>query len=129
MDLNYLRCPLDTTKIISSVSGLSTSGRLVEIGLPEIASALSLKGALYATTLAIKNGVADDFVSRVATSLATQMGTDVHALCPVIGILVECMAVMTGGKAALDEKGRMNVFPSKDCPAWMKGYFNQQLGD
>lgn len=128
MDLNYQRCPKDDAKIITATLGISHSGRVVELGLPEIATSLQMKGAVYATTLAIKGGVTQDFVSRVAAGLASQMGEDVHALCPVIGMLVEAFAMMMGGYTSLDKDGLVNVYPAKDCPPWMKAYFEQLVG-
>lgn len=128
MDLNYLRCPEDKAKVITATLGISNSGRVVELGLAEIATSLQMKGLIYATTLAIKGGVTQDFISRVAAGLAGQMGDDVHALCPVIGVLVETFTMMNGGYTALDKDGLVNIYPSKDCPPWMKTYFEQLVG-
>lgn len=125
MDLTYQRCPKDDAKVITSTLGVSNSGQIVEIGIAEIATSVQLKGTIYATTLAIKGGVTSDFVSRVAASLASQMGDDVHALCPVIGILVEAFALMNGGYTVLDSYGSVNVYPPTDYPPWMKAYFEQ----
>lgn len=128
MDLNYQRCPEDDAKVITSTLGISNSGQVVELGIAEIATALQMKGLIYATTLAVKGGVTYDFVSRVAAGLASQMGEDTHALCPVIGILVESFTLMNGGYTALDKHGLVNVYPSKDSPPWMKAYFEQLVG-
>lgn len=128
MDLNYQRCPEDDAKVITATLGISNSGKVVELGLSEIASSLQMKAAIYTISLAIKGGVTEDYVSRVAAGLCTQMGEDVHALCPVIGVLVECFAMMNGGYTALDKHGLVNVYPSKDCPPWMKLYFEQLVG-
>lgn len=128
MELNYLRCPQDDAKVITATLGISNSGTVIELGLPEIATAVQMKGLVYTTTLAIKGGVTQDFVSRVAGGLCSQMGEDVHALCPVISILVETCALMNGGYTALDQHGLVNVYPSKSCPGWMRGYFDQLVG-
>lgn len=129
MDLNYQRCPKDDAKIISADIGVSNSGKRVELGIAEIATALQIKGCIYATTLAIKGGVTEDFIARVALGLAQQMNGDIHALCPVIGMLCECSALMQGGTTAFDKYGLVNVFPSKQCPPWMRGYFDKQMED
>ena len=125
MDLNYQRCPEDDAKVLTATLGVSRGGQTVELGIAELATSVQMKGSAYATTLAIKSGVTYDFVSRVASSLSAQMGEDVHALCPVLGILVEAMALMTGGYSTLDDNGLVNVYPDKDCAPWMKEYFKQ----
>ena len=127
MDLNYNRCPEDTARVIGATLEIGPKkGDNVEIGLSEIATCLALKGAIYSMTLAIKNGVTDDFVSKVAIGLAQQMGEDVHALCPVIGALCECFALMQGGKVVKDDEGLIGVEPGKDCPNWMQGYIDEE---
>lgn len=125
MDLTYQRCPEDDAKIITATLGMSNEGREIELGIAEIAASLSLKGAIYSMTLAIKGGVQSDFVSKVAAGLISQMGDDRHALCPILGVLIEAIALSSGGYSALDGNGLVNIYPSKDCPPWMKEYFKQ----
>ncbi len=122
MDLNYQRCPEDDARVLTANLAVS-NGQQTNIGLSEIATTLQLKGSIYSTTVAIKGGVTDDFIDRVATGLAKQMGEDIHALCPVINILCKAFALMSGGRAVLDEEGLLNVYPSKECPPWMRGLF------
>lgn len=123
MDLNYQRCPEDSTKVISATLPVGNGSQQIVLGMPEIATALQLKGALYSLTLAIKGGVTDDFVDRVAAGLARQMGDDIHALCPAIGILCKTLALMGGGKAVLGKDELLSVYPNKQCPPWMRGLF------
>lgn len=124
MELNYKRCPEDETKVLSAEFPAGVLGESVTLGIAEIVAALQMKGCIYATTLAIKSGVEDDFVSRTALGLSEQMGDDIHALCPVIGILCECFALMTGGKPVLGKDGQVNIYPAKDCPPLLRGYFD-----
>lgn len=127
MELNYQRCPEDNAKIISASIHMTHQNEQVVLGLAEIATSLQMKGSVYATTLAIKGGVPDDFLSRCAASLASQMGGDIHALCPVIQILCECFALMASGKAVLDKDGQVSIYPSKECPKWIRGYFDKKM--
>lgn len=129
MDLIYQRCPGDTAKVLSADIAVDGQGRKVELGINEIATALIMKGAIYGTTMAIKGGVTEDFVSRVALGLSKQLGDDIHALCPVLGILCECSALMAGGKAVFDKSGLVEVFPPQQCEAWLKKYFDKKIGD
>lgn len=129
MDLNYQRCPEDDARVISATIGITGSNDVAELGLAEIATSLQMKGSIYATTLAIKGGVPGDFLSRCAAGLASQMGSDIHALCPVIQVLCECFALMAGGKTVLDKDGQVCIYPSKQCPDWMRGYFNKKMED
>ncbi|KKM27662.1 hypothetical protein LCGC14_1572490 [marine sediment metagenome] len=131
MDLTYQRCPEDAAQVLSATLeiDLGPSGKKIELGIHEIASILMMKGMIYGTTLAIKGGVTEDFVSRVALGLSKQMGDDVHALCPVLGMLSECSALMGGGKAVLSKEGLIDVFPSQQCEEWLKKYFDKKLGD
>lgn len=125
MDFIYTRCPKDDAKIITANLGVSNNGRVVELGVAEIASSVALKGVIYTLTLAIKGGVAPDFVSKVAAGLSSQLGEDQHAICPVLGALIESAALMSGGYSVLDETSLVHIYPSKECPAWMREYFKQ----
>jgi hypothetical protein len=124
VELTYERCPEDDARIISAEIGVSASGQAVELGVAEVSASLALKGAIYAVTLAIKSGVTEDFLSRTAAGMATQMGTDIHALCPVIRILCECFAVMSGGPTRLDDDGLLTILPPEGCPPWMEVFFS-----
>lgn len=127
MELNYQRCPEDRANVIGASIEVPGPGKdSIELGISEIATCLQLKAAIYGMTLAIKNGVTDDFVSKVAAGLASQMGDDIHALCPVIGALCECFALLQGGKVVLDDEGLIGVEPSKDCPSWMQRYIDEE---
>ncbi len=128
MELNYQRCPEDEAKILTA-DIIVGQGKVVELGLPEIVTSLALKASIYSATLAIKNGVTEDFVSRVAVGLAHHMGGDIHALCPVMGMMMECFALMGGGHSTLDEEGLVDVFPRKECPPMLRGYFENRLED
>ena len=125
MDLNYRRCPEDQAKVMSTDVDVG-SGRIVTLGLAEIVTALAMKGALYTTTLAIKNGVPNDFVGRAAIGLRHQVGADDHVLCPVMDILCECFALLNGGKVVVDKEGLVDIFPARPCPTWLRGYFDQR---
>jgi hypothetical protein len=129
MDLVYQRCPDDAAKILSAEIATDGMGRKVELGLSEIATALIMKGAIYGTTMAIKGGVTEDFVSRVALGLSKQLGDDIHALCPVLSILCECSALMAGGRAVFSQSGLVEVFPPQQCEAWLKKYFDKKMED
>ncbi|KKN80404.1 hypothetical protein LCGC14_0329970 [marine sediment metagenome] len=122
MNLNYQRCPEDDARVLTASLAIS-GGQQIDVGLGEIATTLQLKGSIYSATVVIKGGVTDDFIDRVATGLAKQMGEDIHALCPVISILCKAFALMAGGRAVLDKEGLLNVYPSKECPPWMRGLF------
>lgn len=122
MELNYQRCPEDDAGVMTADLAVSDGGE-VELGLSEIATTLQLKGSIYSTTMAIKGGVTDDFVDRVAAGLARQMDNDIHALCPVISILCKTFALLSGGRDVLGKDGLLNVYPSKECPPWMRGLF------
>jgi len=126
VELNYQRCPEDPARVIGASIEVPGLVEPVELGIAEITTCLHLKGSIYGVTLAVKNGVTNDFVSKVAAGLAQQMGDDIHALCPVIGILCECFALLQGGKAVVDDEGLIGVEPSKDCPAWMRGYIGNE---
>ena len=122
MELNYQRCPEDDSKMLTSSLEVS-DGQQIDIGLAEIATTLQIKGSIYSTTAVIKSGVTDDFIDRVAAGLAKQMGEDIHALCPAISIICKAFALMSGGRAVLDKEKLLNVYPSKECPPWMRGLF------
>lgn len=128
-ELNYQRCPEDDGNIITCEIGRSQAGKPVLLGIPEVATSLTLCGATYGVTLAVKTGVSDDFIARCAAGLALRLDNDVHALCPIISILIETSALMHGGKMAFDRTGQVAIFPTPDCPEWMKGYMNQQMED
>lgn len=125
MDLSYQRCPEDNAKVMSAEIALD-GGQVLHLGLPEIATGLQMKGCVYSTTLAIKGGVPGDFVARTAVGLSKQLGVDVHALCPVIGVMCECHALMLGGKVVVGEDGQISIFPGKACPAFLHGYFSNR---
>lgn len=129
LDLTYQRCPDDAAGVISAEVGVDGQGRKVEFGISEIATVLAMKGTIYGTTLAIKGGVTGDFVSRVALGLFKQMGDDIHALCPVLSILCECSALMSGGKAVFGQTGLVEIFPPQPCEEWLKKYFDKKMGD
>ena len=126
-ELNYQRCPEDDGNIITCMIGRSHSGKEVNLGIPEVATSLILCGATYGVTLAVKTGVSNDFIARCAAGLALRLDNDVHALCPIISILIETSALMHGGKMAFDPEGQVEIFPSSDCPVWMRGYMKQQM--
>jgi len=129
MELNYDRCPEDDAKLILATIQMTSTGKHVTLGLAELATALCMKGSIYAATLAIKGGVENDFIGKCASGLASQMGGDIHALCPVIQILCECFALMSGGKVTTDKEGLVSVYPSRQCPKWMHEYFTQKVED
>ena len=126
-ELNYQRCPEDDGNLITCEIGRSRSGRVMELGNPEIGTSLILLGATYGVTMAVKSGVPNDYIARCAAGLALRLGEDLHALCPIISILVEASALMHGGKMAFDKEGLAEIFPSDECPEWMSGYFDQQM--
>ena len=128
-ELNYQRCPEDDGNIITCEIGRSQSGKAVCLGITEIASSLILHGATYGITMAVKTGVSNDFIARCAAGLTLRLDQDVHALCPIISVLIETSALMHGGKMAFDAEGQVEIFPSADCPAWMRGYMEQQMED
>ena len=124
MELNYQRCPDDEMKVLSAELSTGVLGESVTLGVAELVTDVQMKGCIYGVTLAIKGGVEDDFVSKAALGLLSQMGGDIHALCPVIGILCECFALMTGGKVVLGKDGLVNIYPAKDCIPLLRGYFD-----
>ncbi len=129
MGLNYKRCPEDDEEVVLVELPVGVAGGSMALGIAEIATVLQVKGSIYATTLAIRSGVEDDFVSKVALALVHRMGDDIHALCPVIDILCECQALMTGGKVVLGKDGQVHIYPTKDCSPLLRGYFDGREQD
>jgi len=88
---------------------MTGDGKVVEVGLAEITSALSLYSAACVVTLAARNGIVPDFVTRVAMALTLPMKEDPHGLCLPTKILMEASLILQGQKILMDERGLLHT--------------------
>ena len=114
MLLQYHRCPSDPNTPIVGHIGTLRDGHLVEVGIAEIASALSLQSAGSTVTLAIKNGVTMDYTTRTAMALAALVRADPHVLCPLPDIISSADLILQGQEVQMGEGRLLYIGSSSD---------------
>lgn len=86
-ELSYDRCPNDDSKASSATIGYNPeTGKPIELSLNAVAACTALHAASLAITTAMKAGVEDDFLEKIALCLYPRLEEDPHAMCPIITI-------------------------------------------
>ncbi len=113
--LNYNRCREDDVKACTAIIGKDPeTGQLIELNIHGMAAAIAVHSAVLAVSAAIKTGVEEGFLERMALALIPRLEADPHLLCPMVRLFSKLLMLATNNASIeFGDEGEVKIVWNK----------------